>query len=452
MTTNDLLSRAPRWVLPGRGRTVLCAVSGGLDSMCLLDLLDRWCREREGAVIAAHFNHQLRGAESDRDEAFVRDWCREREIPFAAGSADVRALAAEEKLSLEEAARNARYAYLRREAERLGGARIYTAHHADDNAETMLLNLVRGTGLAGLAGMPMSQNGIFRPLLQVRREELQAYAAAHGIPHVEDATNQDPGAAARNFLRLNVMPLLRELNPRAVEHMSAAADQLRIAERSLEEEARRRTAHVEVQEGRVTLSLRALGEAPDAVRPRMLLRLFDLLGVGRRDIGAVHLRAMMTMARNTAWSKEGRLDLPHGVTARYCRGWLLLETRPQPLSEVQPLPGQSFRWGDYTLTLLDLPSGEGLALRPPAAGEVLTVAPVIAGERLALPGSRGSRSVKRLCLDRGISLRQRDRLPAVYVGGRLAAVWRLGVDMEFLPRGVPCRFIQIRENKEGGQP
>ena len=428
------------------------AVSGGLDSMCLLDLLDRWCREREGAVIAAHFNHQLRGAESDRDEAFVRDWCREREIPFAAGSADVRALAAEEKLSLEEAARNARYAYLRREAERLGGVRIYTAHHADDNAETMLLNLVRGTGLAGLAGMPMSQNGIFRPLLQVRREELQAYAAAHGIPHVEDATNQDPGAAARNFLRLNVMPLLRELNPRAVEHMSAAADQLRIAERSLEEEARRRTAHVEVQEGRVTLSLRALGEAPDAVRPRMLLRLFDLLGVGRRDIGAVHLRAMMTMARNTAWSKEGRLDLPHGVTARYCRGWLLLETRPQPLSEVQPLPGQSFRWGDYTLTLLDLPSGEGLALRPPAAGEVLTVAPVIAGERLALPGSRGSRSVKRLCLDRGISLRQRDRLPAVYVGGRLAAVWRLGVDMEFLPGGVPCRFIQIRENKEGGHP
>ena len=218
------------------------------------------------------------------------------------------------------------------------------------------------------------------------------------------------------------------------------------------EEARRRTAHVEVQEGRVTLSLRALGEAPDAVRPRMLLRLFDLLGVGRRDIGAVHLRAMMTMARNTAWSKEGRLDLPHGVTARYCRGWLLLETRPQPLSEVQPLPGQSFRWGDYTLTLLDLPSGEGLALRPPAAGEVLTVAPVIAGERLALPGSRGSRSVKRLCLDRGISLRQRDRLPAVYVGGRLAAVWRLGVDMEFLPGGVPCRFIQIRENKEGGHP
>ena len=105
----------------------------------------------------------------------------------------------------------------------------------------------------------------------------------------------------------------------------------------------------------------------------MLLQLFDLLGVGRRDITAAHLNAILRLTRHTAWGKESHLDLPHGVTARYCREWLILETRPQPLSEVQPLPGQSFRWGDYTLTLLDLPSGEGLALRPPAAGEVLTV-------------------------------------------------------------------------------
>lgn len=449
----ELLSRCPRWVLPGRGRPALCAVSGGLDSMCLLDLLDRWCRKRDGRVVAAHFNHRLRGAEADRDETFVRDWCAAHDIAFVSSSGDVRGLMEREGLSLEEAARRLRYDFLRQEAEKLGQyIKIYTAHHADDNAETILFNLIRGTGVAGLTGMAYQQNGICRPLLDVTREELAAYAAARHIPHVEDTTNADPGAAARNFLRLEVMPRLRQINPRAVEHINDAGRRLRVADQSLEEEAARRTAHVEVQEGRVTLSLRALGEAPDAVRPRMLLRLFDLLGVGRRDIGAVHLRAMMTMARNTAWSKEGRLDLPHGVTARYCRGWLLLETRPQPLSEVQPLPGQSFRWGDYTLTLLDLPSGEGLALRPPAAGEVLTVAPVIAGERLALPGSRGSRSVKRLCLDRGISLRQRDRLPAVYVGGRLAAVWRLGVDMEFLPGGVPCRFIQIRENKEGGHP
>ena len=446
----ELLSRCPRWALPARGRPVLCAVSGGLDSMCLLDLLDRWCREREAKVVAAHFNHHLRGAESDRDEAFVRDWCAGHDIPFVSGSGDVRGLAEREGLSLEEAARTLRYAFLRREAEKLGQhIRIYTAHHADDNAETILFNLIRGTGVAGLTGMAYQQNGIYRPLLDVTRAELAAYAAAHHIPHVEDATNGDPDAAARNFLRLEVMPRLKQINPQAVAHINDAGRRLRVVDRSLEEEAARRTARVEVQEGRVTLSKQALAEAPDAVKPRMLLRLFDLLGVGRRDITAAHLNAILHLTRNTLWGRESRIDLPHGVTARYCREWLILETRPQLLTEVQLLPGCPVTWGDYRLTLLDHREGEGLALRPWRQGEPmgLTVGPAAPGDRLVLPETHGGgRSVKRLCLDRRISLTERDRLPAIYAGGCLAAVWRLGVDEAFsVSAGEPCRFIQIAE-------
>ena len=97
----ELLSHCPRWVLPGRGRPALCAVSGGLDSMCLLDLLDRWCRERDGRVVAAHFNHRLRGAEADRDETFVRDWCAAHDIAFVSSSGDVRGLMEREGLSLD---------------------------------------------------------------------------------------------------------------------------------------------------------------------------------------------------------------------------------------------------------------------------------------------------------------------------------------------------------------
>ena len=446
----ELLSRCPRWALPARGRPALCAVSGGLDSMCLLDLLDRWCRERQAKVVAAHFNHRLRGAESDRDEAFVRDWCAGRDIPFVSGSGDVRGLAEREGLSLEEAARTLRYAFLRREAEKLGQhIMIYTAHHADDNAETILFNLIRGTGVAGLAGMAYQQNGIYRPLLDVTRAELADYAADHHIPHVEDATNADPAAAARNFLRLEVMPRLKQINPQAVEHINGAGRRLRTVDRSLEEEAARRTAHVEVQEGRVTLSRQALAEATDAVKPRMLLRLFDLLGVGRRDITAAHLNAILYLTRNTLWGRESRLDLPHGVTARYCRERLILETRPQLLTEVQLLPGCPVTWGDYRLTLLDQPEGEGLALRPWRQGERmgLTAGPAAPGDRLVLPETHGGgRSVKRLCLDRRISLTERDRLPAIYAGGCLAAVWRLGVDEAFsVSAGEPCRFIQIAE-------
>ena len=447
----ELLERAPRWILPGRGRAVLCAVSGGLDSMCLLHLLSAWCRAHGGQVVAAHFNHRLR-PNAGRDEDFVRSWCAAHAIPFVSGSGDVAGLAQAEGLSIEEAGRQLRYAFLRREAERLGGARIYTAHHADDNAETVLFNLIRGTGTAGLSGMAWQQDGVYRPLLAVRRRELADYAAAEGVPHVEDETNSDPDAAARNLLRLRVMPLLEELNSAAVANINRAAAHVRSADQAIEAEAARRTAHVEVQEGRVTLSLRELGEASGAVKARMLLQLFDCLGTGRKDIGSAHLQAILTMARSTATGKEGRLDLPHGVTARFCRGWLMLETRPQPLTEVQLQPGQTVTWGDWRLTLLDRQEGAGLALRQRRQEEsaVVTVAPVVPGERLSLPETRGGgRSIKRLCLDHRISLAERDRLPAIYAGGELAAVWRLGVDEAFIPSaGAPCRFIRIERSAE----
>ena len=315
-------------------------------------------------------------------------------------------------------------------------------------------DLVRGTGLRGLCGIPAIRGKIARPFLRLTRKELEAYAAAHDIPHMEDGTNADPDSAARNFLRLQVMPLLEELNPRAVEHISRTARQLQVVDSSLEQDAAAHIAHAEVQEGRVTLLVNELFAAPEAVRPRMLLLLFDRLGVGRKDIGSVHLNAILAMVPRTEQGRESRLSLPHGVTARYCRRWLILETRPQRLTEVQMLPGQPLHWGDYTLTLLDHPDGEGLTLRDrtPSESWAVSVGPCIPGDRLTLPGAKGGRSVKRLCLDRRISLKERDRLPAIYTEGRLAAVWRLGVDLAFTPAGEkqPCRFIKIRNNIEEG--
>lgn len=449
-TRTELLERAPRAALPRRGERVLCAVSGGLDSMCLLFMLDAWCRERGGQVIAAHFNHRLRGDAADRDETFVREICEKWGIPLAAGRGDVREHARREGLSIEEAARTLRYGFLRQTAADRACGRLYTAHHADDNAETVLLNLIRGAGLRGLTGMDWERDGLCRPLLGAARAELAAYAARWDIPHVEDATNADPEAATRNLLRLRVMPLLKELNPRAVEHICQTAGQLLAVDRSLEEEARRRTTPAEVWKSRAALPMDALLSAPEAVRPRMLLRLFDLLGVGRKDIGAVHLNALLDLVKHTRAGEEARVSLPRGVTARCCRGWLILETRPLPLPEIRLIPGRPVRWGDYTLTLLDRREGAGIALGAPALHEnpVVTTAPCPPGGRLTLPGARGARSVKRLCLDRGVSPEERDRLPAVYVDETLAAVWQLGVDVKFLPEGNAVRFIKITKEKE----
>ena len=133
----------PDFFLPERG--ALCAVSGGLDSMCLLTMAVQWGQAQGRRVAAAHFNHQLRGGDADRDERFVRDWCAAHAIPFFAGRGDVRAKAEREGLSVEEAARTLRYAFLEEVRQREGFDCILTAHHADDSAETMLLNLLRGT-------------------------------------------------------------------------------------------------------------------------------------------------------------------------------------------------------------------------------------------------------------------------------------------------------------------
>ncbi len=237
MTTTNELPAAAEFLgrrFPHGGR-VLCAVSGGLDSMCLLHFM----LEQPGfRVTAAHFNHRLRGAEADRDESFVRDYCAQRHIPFVSGSGDVRALAEREGLSTEEAARRLRYAFLKETAAERGCDAILTAHHADDNAETMLLNLLRGTGSAGLAGIPPVRGNICRPFLRVTRLELAEYAQNHHIPHVEDETNDDPDAAARNALRGSVLPVLRQLNPRFAENMARTASILREESDALESMAR----------------------------------------------------------------------------------------------------------------------------------------------------------------------------------------------------------------------
>ena len=207
--------------LPPRGARLVCAVSGGADSMCLVHLV----RTAGYDVTAAHFEHGIRGAESLRDAAFVERWCREQGIPFVLGQGDAPAFAAEKGLSLEEAARELRYAFLLETAGKLGADFILTAHNRDDNAETLLFNLVRGAGTAGLGGIPAQRGLLWRPLLQVSRAEIEAYLKENRIPHVEDSSNRCDDYT-RNRIRHRIVPLLRDINPRFDE---AAARTARLA-------------------------------------------------------------------------------------------------------------------------------------------------------------------------------------------------------------------------------
>lgn len=197
---------------------VIACVSGGCDSVAMLLLLDRYGKEHGHPLLCAHFNHMLRGAESDGDCLFVRELCRRLEIPFYAEQGDVASFAEKNGLSLEDAARTCRYAYFEKLAARFQ-AKIAVAHNKNDKTETVLLNLARGTGVHGLRGIPYSRGQIIRPLLDVSRQELEQVCESYGVSFRTDSTNLQP-FCKRNQVRLEILPFLREkLDPEIDEKL-----------------------------------------------------------------------------------------------------------------------------------------------------------------------------------------------------------------------------------------
>ena len=429
MTKMNELTAAAEFLnrkFPHGGR-VLCAVSGGLDSMCLLDYMTR---QPSFSVGAAHFNHCLRGAEADRDEEFVRDHCGKRRIPFVSGSGDTRLLAEKEDLSIEEAARRLRYEFLNKAAEDGGYDAILTAHHADDNAETVLLNLVRGTGSAGLAGIPQVRGNICRPFLRIPRAELAAYAAAHGVPHVEDSTNDDPDAAARNALRSSVMPVLRQLNPRFAENMARTAAILREESDALESMARGLMNQIKELPDGVSVPCLMLTEVPQAVAERAVLQLIAQVAGHRKDLTAAHVLAVLDLARGRTEEKE--VSLPYGLTARRKQYTLEITQRPARPTGKPIAVGDTVEFGAAAVSLSEQDSPGALPMRLPE-GVPMTVTSWHPGDWLRVPGSRGPRSFKRLCAERGISPGERDALPVLRVGETHAADPVFGVQPDFAP-------------------
>lgn len=390
--------------------------------MCLLDFTVRWAAGRGITVAAAHFNHRLRGEAADRDEAFVRDYCAARGIPFASGRGDTRALAAREGLSIEEAARRLRYEFLEQTGARRHSAAVLTAHHADDNAETMLLNLCRGTGSAGL-GIPPRRGDVYRPFLEITRSELENYAAAHGLPHVEDETNREDGAA-RNLLRHKVLPVLREINPKAAQNMTRAAGLLAAENAALDALAEKLLTQASASPGRASLKWAALRSAPEAVRGRAVLGLMERACGHRKDLSAAHAKAALEL-------QEGQeCSLPYGLLAR--NGGAALEIfRAPPMPEAVKLaPGETVRFGSWLVSLNGGGPAGRFSYRLSLPGP-LKVTAWRSGDRMTLPGSRGRRTVKRLWADAGVPPGQRDGLPVLRLGERIVAAPYLGVDLDF---------------------
>lgn len=423
---------------------LLCAVSGGVDSMALLHLL--WRQSQTGAIrlTAATFDHQLRPS-SAGDVEFVRAWCEAHGIPCLTGCGDVRAFAQRAHLTLEEAGRTLRYRFLEDCRVSVGADDIATAHNADDNAETLLLHLLRGTGLRGLGGIPPRRGNIVRPLLEQSREEIEAYCRQVQLPHREDESNRDT-AYTRNYLRHQVLPLLREKNPALSQVLGRTAESLRLDEAFLAQETERAAGALLCRQGNaVAVPVAELCALPSA----LALRLVQEMAV-RVDPGTVlpwqQRQSLLALAAGEAGA--GKIFLVNRLQGRRIYDMLILSP-PLPegrsFSPVFLMPGETRMLSELGMTVScravlrpEQPEEDQDArfyLRPPKTGGLL-IRPRQTGDQLRLP-RRPSKTLKKLLQEAKVPPERRDSIPVLVLEGAVAAVFGLGVstDWNTLPGG-----------------
>lgn len=417
---NKLRAFLKEQALLSPGDKVIAAVSGGADSVAMLFALYLLRDELGITLEAAHFNHHLRGAESDRDEAFVTDFCGRYCIPLHLGSGRI----VSGKKGLEAAARDARYAFLRS----LPG-KVATAHTADDNAETVLMRLIRGTGLKGLGAIAPVSGNVIRPMLTVTRDDVEAFLEEYALPHVEDSSNAEDDFL-RNRIRHGILPLMRAENPRIGENLSAMALLLRQDEACLQ-------AMIPEEQMPDVSRLKAM---EPALRRRTLERFLKAQGV--REPEQIHI--LQTEQLLYHWSPSASMQFPGGVTiGRQYDRLVRLECAPELPETRLSVPGETCIGGkrfvsEYATDLEERP--DSVLVCPVGA---LIVRSRRSGDTMRLPG--GTRSLKKMYIDRKIPASQRAAVPVLADDRGVLAVFGIGTDIRFRPDSLPAVRVTLIE-------
>jgi tRNA(Ile)-lysidine synthase len=429
------------------GDTLIVAFSGGADSTALLDILANLPGHNLELVVA-HLNHLLRGAEADDDELFARAAAERYGCPFALARVDVAVLARQTGVSLEEAGREARYAFLREVAVKHAAVAVAVGHHKGDQAETILLRLLRGAGGSGLSGMrPKNSAGtIVRPLLFLRRPEIEAYLHKRGLSWREDSSNAEI-RFLRNRIRHELLPYLESFNTDVEERLYRTAEALAADEEVLAAAAAGAFLRaVAVTASGADADIEALCREPLALRKRLYRQAIEIVKGDLRRISSTHLAAIDKLV--FAARPNSELVLPGGI--RVIRAYRLLRFT---LQREEPLSGGGelliARPGDYTLPcggrLLIEESSESAATGHATgvntlvilAGQLqfpLTVRYFRAGDRFIPSGMTGRKKLKNLFIDRKIPLQTRKRIPLLADRGEI--VWVCGVQAAEISRTI----------------
>ena len=416
------------------GDTLIIGLSGGADSCALLDLLAT-LPGFHLRLVAAHLNHCLRGADSDADEQFCRDLAARHDIPFESRRVDIRAVAKADMLNLEDAGRRARIAFFEELRNRWQAAGVVLAQHADDQAETVLMRLLRGSGMTGLAGMSWNNGrGFIRPMLGITRAEIEAYLAGRHLDWREDTSNLDR-AFLRNRIRHELLPLLEGYNP-AIRKTLATTAGILIEEDALLDDLTVQTAGQECcfSENSATCSVFSLTSHPVALQRRLIRLMLSRVAGNLELFTHRHLENILQML--TAPRPNLRVSLPQGLVAAKQYDTIVIRTRDmlQPETAVITIPGP----GSYLL-----PDGSTLRIElcpPPAAPCGTPDTAFFDGDRMPFPwhvrtfrpgdriqplGMSGRKKVKDLFIDEKIPAARRALTPLVFCGSEL--IWVVGL-------------------------
>lgn len=431
-------------LLSGCAGLVLC-VSGGADSMCLLHFF-LTNKELFGVpFVVAHVNHGLR-EESEKEEANLRAYCSEKGVPIEVLRADIKHTKPQGR-STEEYSREIRYEFFEKVRVKYGYSHIATAHNADDNTETVLLNMIRGCGITGLRGIPIKrEDNIIRPLLRCTKEEIYAYCAENGIKYATDKTNFE-SVYTRNIIRNDILPLIRKINPsfgEAVFRLSASA----IADDKYLE-----NVIDGLMEGfgefrkKNELPLSHLQDLPESLLSRLLRRYFFVNSpktvlTNKQTSDIIYL---ISEAKTSEKTVIGNLEISRGY------GVLKISEKgdaeksgilPSELHE-----GMNILPGTGILTVSEVIADIDNRKNSVVSGLELSVRSRAAGDSIKLPG-RPKKALRRLFIDNKMPEADRSSVPVVVYGGRVAWLYGYGTDESFIPEiGCPAYYLEFTPDK-----
>lgn len=419
------------------GDRVIVGVSGGPDSMALLYALNQ-IKEKYNLVLkVAHLNHGFRGEEAQREAQFVEEMAQKLELPFEVKAFDVPAYKKKSSLSSQEAARVIRYQFLEDVRKKFNAKKIALGHNANDQAETLMMWLLRGTGVKGLSGIPpVREGGIIRPLIETTREEIEVYLKEREIPFVIDSSNQKTDYL-RNRLRHELLPLLEEhYNPQLVKSLVQTASILRREDEYLENIAKDLLKEIVVSKDSrsVVIDSKGLLALPSVIQMRCVRGVLEQVKGDLRRISSTHIYDIIKIVSN---DKPHRvLKLPEGIRVEKSYNHLtvtLHQTAPPPFYyQFTSLPdqvsieeiGREMRFEtleggnhlidkeNFDLAYLD----EGKVLMP------LTIRNAKPGDRFQPLGMKGEKKIKDFFIDEKVPLKERKRIPMLFFGDLLGWV------------------------------